>query len=107
MSLQKKTIPVPAVPATTREIVESVKCDLCGDVIKTTAVESDGVDWENAQGYGEVNKTCVQIAKGYTYPDCHNLEFRAYHVCPVCFETKLEPWLKAQGAQHTEREEDW
>ncbi len=107
MSIQKKTIPVPAVPATTREVAESVTCDLCGDVIGNADIENDGIDWENARGYGEVHKTCVQIGKGYTYPDAHNIEFRDYHICPTCFETKLEPWLKAQGAKPTEREEDW
>ena len=102
MSVKKKTIPV---PASTREFVESVICDLCGKVFSAANTDSDGINWEPP--HGDVAKTGVYIGKGYSYPESTNIKYRDYHICPTCFETKLEPWLKQQGATFTAREDDW
>jgi hypothetical protein len=93
------------VPATTREFVESVTCDLCGKVFSMADTDSDGINWEHL--HDNVAKTGVFIGRGFNCPESTNIEFRDYHVCPECFENKLEPWLKAQGATFTAREIDW
>lgn len=102
MSVKKQ---IRQVPASTREFVESVTCDLCGKVFPMADTDSDGINWEHP--HGDVAKTGVYFAKGYSYPEGTNIEYRDYHVCPECFEKKLEPWLKEQGATFTAREVDW
>lgn len=102
MSIQKITIQE---PATTREMNESVTCDLCGKIMRYAGVHVDGpVEW--AGGY-EVKQTCVSIGDGCSYPECTHIEYRCYHICPECFKIKLEPWLMAQGAQPTPGEIDY
>lgn len=102
MSILKKTIPV---PASTREYTESIQCDLCHEVYKKASEEGGGVNWDG--DYGTINTTCVSIGDGYHYLECHDVDYRDYHICCECFKTKLEPWLKSQGAIHTDREISW
>jgi hypothetical protein len=105
MSIKTQTVKVPPVPATTREQPVGVTCDLCGASIPCTFVASDGsVDWTG--GY-EVANTTVSLTEGFRYDGNGHLEFRAYHLCPNCFKTKLEPWLVAQGAAPTLHETDY
>ncbi len=102
MSIQKKTIEV---PAKTCEVTASITCDLCGKVYPRAREDCDSIDW--ATSYGDALKTGVFLATGYGYGDCGNINSRVYHVCPECFEKKLEPWLKEQGATFTTKEIDW
>ncbi len=101
MSVKMKTVQV---MPTTREVVESITCDLCGKVFPHADTDSDGINWE--QPY-DVAKTGVYIGTGYNYPESTDIDYRDYHICPRCFENKLEPWLKEQGAKFTEREIGW
>ena len=94
MSIQKKKI-----------IVESITCDLCGKTVQYAHNGLNGVEWEN--GDGDTQRTCVQFGEGYSYHDCGNIEFRTYHICPTCFATKLEVWLKSQEVKYTPAETDW
>jgi hypothetical protein len=102
MSIQKKIV---TIPAKQDERTASITCDLCGKVFERAEDAHDGIDWSG--NYGETQKTCVEISKGYGCSDGGSEKVRAYHVCPKCFEAKLEPWLQSQGAKPTERDIDW
>jgi hypothetical protein len=80
-----------AVPATTRVIVDFVTCDICGAKI-----------WE--PGY-EVNEVEVRHKTGANYPEGGSGEETSVDICGECFDKKLLPWLRSQGAEP--RTEDW
>jgi hypothetical protein len=84
-----KTIPI---PATTREIVDHVSCDLCG----TTITEN--------YNYA-VNEVEVRHKTGTSYPEGGSSEETSVDMCGKCFDEKLVPWLRSQGAEP--RSEDW
>lgn len=68
---------VPAKPATTREVVDSVHCDLCGREIMDFG--------------GNFDEIKIERSVGYRYPDCGNSETTSYDVCPACFESEIVP----------------
>jgi hypothetical protein len=105
--IQKKTVIEPAVPERTREVDCGVVCDLCKKEFKHAAIDGSSIDWLGNRGYGDVHITTIEIATGYSWPEAYDRKFRAYHICPECFEKVLEPWIKAQGADSTLREVDW
>ncbi len=84
-----KTIPI---PATTREVVDHVSCDLCG----TTITENYNY---------EVNEVEVRHKTGTSYPEGGSSEETSVDMCGKCFDEKLVPWLRSQGAEP--RSEDW
>ena len=102
--LKKKSV---TVPARQIEHVVSVICDLCGEVfIGAETVGFAGVKWPG--DYYDTLETDVKIEDGHNYgEDGGQKTARIYHVCPECFKNKLEPWLKAQGAEPTVDEIDW
>ena len=79
------------VPATTREVVDSIHCDLCGAEIM-----------HFGSSYDEIT---VQRSVGYRYPDCASSETTSYDVCPPCFESRIVPIFA--GATPTETESCW
>ena len=90
------------VPATTRQVLENRKCDLCGK-------ESTRADWD-ADIY-EVNETEVKVIirhkSGENYPEGGSGEEYEIDICPDCFVGKLVPWLKSEGAKIESSEWDW
>lgn len=80
----KKTIQI---PATTREIIEAVSCDLCGNKIENRGYETDAV--------------VVTHRSGVNYPDSGWGEETELDVCGKCFTEKLLPWAISQGAVPT------
>lgn len=82
------------VPATTREIVDFVTCDICGEKIN----RSDGY---------EVNEIEVRHKTGTSYPECGSGEETSVDMCGKCFDEKLVPWLRSQGAEPRTEEWDW
>ena len=86
-----KHIKTVEVPATTRDVVDFVTCDLCGAAI--------------TEGNYEVNEIEVRHKIGANYPDNGNGEETSVDMCGKCFDEKLVPWLRSQGAEP--RTEDW
>lgn len=79
--LNMKTVDV---PATTKEVVESVTCDICG-------AET------NKPGY-DIDETTINYRYGERYPEGGSWSEVVVDLCGKCFEEKLIPWLKSQGA---------
>ncbi len=87
---QMKTIEV---PATTIEVVDRIMCDLCGTEIKTKSFVVDEVEVHHRTGTadmdgGEGEELCVDI-------------------CGYCFDTRLIPWLRTQGADPKPQKWEW
>lgn len=87
----KRTIQV---PATTREIVDRTICDLCGQEIKPA-------------GNYEVSEIEVSHKSGNAYPEGGSGDFLSFDLCPKCFDEKLVPWLRSQGAVREVQAWDW
>lgn len=68
----------------TRDVVDRTTCDLCGDAI----VEAAYV----------INETTIERRLGTGYPEGGDVETVSVDMCVLCFDTKLVPWLKSQGA---------
>ena len=81
------------VPATTRETVDFVVCDLCGARI-------------NEKNY-DVDEVEVRHKTGHSCPDGGNGEETSVDMCGKCFDEKLVPWLRSQGAEPRTEEWDW
>lgn len=79
------------VPATTREIVDSVTCDLCDVTIESPQ-------------YG-INEIEVCHKTGSSYPEGRSGTETTIDMCGKCFDEKLVPWLRSQGVKP--RTEDW
>lgn len=79
------------VPATTKEVVDRVTCDLCGAVI-------------NVRGY-DVDEVEVRHKTGSNYPEGGSGDETSVDMCGECFDEKLVPWLRSQGVEP--RTEDW
>lgn len=74
-----------SVPATTREVVERVTCDLCGAPL----VES----------HDDVEEVEIRHKSGWSSPDGGEGKEATVDMCGACFDNKLVPWLRAQGAE--------
>lgn len=88
------------VPETIKTVVDKTLCDLCGR-------ESEGVrdNWLN-DNY-DFEETSIKLSTGYRYHDDGERTTKEYHICPTCFNEKLIPWMKSQGAEYTETESYW
>lgn len=97
MSIRTRTV---LIPATTREEVETVTCDLCRKTVHPADTERGGtVDWVG--GYN-IETTTVSMSTGYSYHETTSVDYTIFHICPQCFRDKLMPWLATQGAKPTE-----
>ena len=74
------------VPATTRTAVYRVTCDLCGQEIQRGR-------------RGNAEEVEVKHRTGSAYPEGGSGEEVSVDMCASCFDTKLVPWLREQGAQ--------
>ena len=74
-----------AVPATDRKETVKITCDLCGqDVVKKC---------------GNADEVIIEHRCGSAYPEGGSGETVSVDMCVTCFEDKLTPWLKSQGAE--------
>jgi hypothetical protein len=81
-----------AVPATTREALDYATCDVCGHRLDERLDPS------------QVDDVVVSRTTGYNWGNDANLDKLSLDLCGECFQTKLVPWLEAQGAEfHFER----
>lgn len=90
-----KTIPV---PATTRDVLDFMKCELCERT-------SHNEQW--SPGSYEVTEPDVSLRIGTNYPEGGSTETTILDICPTCFEEKLVPWFESQGGTPRKEESDW
>lgn len=82
------------VPAHSKEVIDYVTCDLCGEkIINRSDYSLDEVE--------------VRHKSGVAYPDGGHGDEVEVDVCGKCFDTKLVPWLISQGAKIQSREWDY
>lgn len=90
------------VPASTREQLAERLCDFCGRKARNS-------EWSDSTY--DVNNTAVTMSikheSGESYPSGGRTVERSVDMCPACFESKLVPWLHAQGVEVHEHEFDW
>jgi hypothetical protein len=92
------------VPAREEEILDYVKCDLCGITMR---------GWEDCWRYGKtdsydnVNETEVRLKQGYNCPDGGVFTEINVDICVVCFKEKLLPWLISQGVAPQTKAVNW
>lgn len=79
------------VPASEKEIVDRVTCDLCGEEISPEKYSAESVD--------------VKHRTGSNYPEGGNGLEVSVDMCGKCFDEKLVPWLRSQGVEP--RTSDW
>ena len=72
-------------PAKKMEVLDKVTCDLCGEQI------------EHERGC--IDEVEVLYRSGTNYPDGSFGDIVEVDMCSQCFETKLVPWLREQGAE--------
>ena len=82
-------------PAKTYQVVDDVRCDVCGELIPN-------------RGMGEFDEVEIARKTGYSFPEGGNHTRVEVDMCPHCFREKLVPWLKGFGRfSPTEEEVDW
>jgi hypothetical protein len=79
------------VPATLKHVLDKTTCDLCGSVINSERGDAEEVE--------------VKHRTGSSYPEGGSGQEVRVDMCGDCFDDKLVPWLRAQGADP--RIEDW
>ena len=87
------------VPASTRELIVATVCDLCGERV--------GGDDGWGEGLYDVEEVEISYETGSNYPDGRDTHKISYDICPDCFQNKLQPWLKSQGAEPREEDIGW
>lgn len=96
MARKTETVTEPAKQVTRQT---ALVCDMCGKK-STYSAYSWGEDSYDA------NETKVEHRSGSQYPEGGCTTTTAVDLCPTCFETKLIPWLEAQGCQISRCEDE-
>lgn len=86
------------VPASTEQVLNYVKCELCG-------AQSRNENW--SPGQYEVTDPDVTLEEGTHYPEGRSTTTIILDICPKCFKEKLIPWFISQGGTPRESESDW
>jgi len=81
------------IPASERSDVDFVTCDLCKEKIEESRYEVDEVE--------------IRRKTGVSYPESGNGIKINVDMCGKCFDEKLMPWLRSQGAEPLTDEWDW
>ena len=91
------------IPESQKKGLKEIRCDLCGKIGK------DINDW--ATSCYEVNEVeiCVTVRQmlGSNHPEYGMGTETWVDMCPDCFENKLVPWLREQGAKIQVKHWDW
>jgi len=80
-----KHMKIVKVPETTKKIVDLITCDLCGKKIEERNYDISEVE--------------VRHKKGKLYQDSGSGTETCFDLCCNCFDEKLVPWLRSQGAE--------
>jgi hypothetical protein len=86
------------VPASTDQVLDYVKCELCD-------AKSHNKNWSPAQY--DVTDPTVTFEEGTHYPEGGSTTTTVLDICPKCFKEKLIPWFVSQGGTPRESESDW
>jgi len=98
-----KTVEVPAKPATTKEVVDKVLCDLCGKDVNRDLVGASSYEFDEVTVEIEVKRR-----EGENYPEGGSGTETIIDVCPECFRGKLVPWVESHGHAKIETKDwDW
>ena len=81
------------VPAKEYSAVVAITCDMC--------------QCEIQKQNGNAEEVTVAHKIGSSYPEGGSGETVSVDLCSRCFEEKLVPWLKSQGAEPRTEEWDW
>ena len=82
------------IPASERSDVDFVTCDLCKEKIEDLRYGVDEVE--------------VRHKTGESYPEYGGSGTNvSVDMCGKCFDEKLVPWLRSQGAEPLTEEWDW
>lgn len=81
------------IPARSKQTLDKTTCDICRRKIENE--------------YCSVEEVKVELKTGNVYPDGGSGENIEFDICKNCFEEKLIPWFKEQGAEPQVTEWDW
>ena len=73
--------------------VVKVTCDICHEEIR--------------REHGSAEEVTVEHKTGFSYPEGGSGETVLVDICPKCFDERLVPWLKSQGAEPRKEEWSW
>jgi hypothetical protein len=94
----------------TCEVLVEVVCEMCTRSYRNTDTDWVGQGGEvmcwDARPY-TISKTALFVAEGSNYPEGGYATTRYVDICPECMETKVFPWLEAQGVKIEKSEVDW
>jgi hypothetical protein len=93
-----KHIAIIPVPATEREYVEWLQCDIC----HRTEI---GDTW--AKSTYDIAKVGVFLQVGENYPEYGSEETTSFDICPKCFIEKLVPFIEAFGSKAAVKKTEW
>jgi hypothetical protein len=80
-------------PARESSVLDRTTCDLCGDEIVTECYDAEKVE--------------IRHRTGTAYPESGCGEEVSVDMCGDCFDSKLVPWLREQGANPKPEEWEW
>ena len=83
-------------PATKKEVVDCITCDLCGEAI---------IRFARAPHPYSVDRATVEHNLGERYPEGGHGNLYEFDICGKCFQEKIIHWMKSQGAEP--RVENW
>ena len=85
------------IPAKESERTVEIRCDFCGRANEKPddykAVYAG--NWAKATDYGTIDAVKIRRTKGSAYPGGGSEHIRTYDCCPGCWETKVEPSIRA------------
>lgn len=83
------------------DLLVNTTCDLCGE---DTIVTSSRFDIDMSSRF-DIDMVRIVHKWGESYPECGSGEVVNIDMCPKCFVSKLEPWLKDNGVDI--KTEEW
>ncbi len=89
MKHYEKTI----IPQQVKEVLASTTCDLCKEKIEI-------------KEHWAIQDVKIQCRTGMSYPEGGFGEYTEVDLCPDCFNSRLLPWLRSQGAEPHQRKWD-
>ena len=81
------------VPAKESSVLDKTTCDLCGEEITRDCYDAEEIK--------------VKHRVGHSYPEGGWGEEVEVDMCGACFDAKLVPWLREQGADPQPKEWSW
>ena len=81
------------IPESVKKVLVKTTCDMCNCEIKTGGFDIDEVQ--------------ISHEHGSVYPEGGFTETNLIDLCGKCFQEKLMPWLKSQGCEMQQKENDY